>query len=552
ADVRAQRPLLFADGATDPVGEAIEADRVQGQACRLLGLMGASAHVDPRERASLRDKGLSEREVDQIDAVARRHARAEDARDWLIGPERAVLIYHLDASGIAPTDTNIRRLRASALCLMAELLERTADRYAVVASHVGDIAAEIMREPDPLPRPAETPILSRVPDPIRPECATEVAVQPSVTEGQNTPKPAEDVRAPASFIGLVEALARSKTNPKARAWDVKTARQHLSIARLFAKVARTDDPRQMTQAHVGAYISLLSRLPTHWGKSSDDADRSIDEITARVEDLDDDEIGLTAPTINRHRTQLSTILAHLEENGYPIGTVSRKSVAKDDRSPDEKRCAFSVEEGRKLMAGAPWSLVDQTGKPIHPPLRDTDAQFWVFLVAWYMMMRLGEVCGLLISEIDLSDQEIEICHNKLRRVKNKSSIRTLSIHPELLRIGFGRYVEHQKALGHEALFPELYGSATAATVKFNKEWVQVLDAALPEARQQRKTMHSTRKGGNSAMIDGKIIDAIRYYMLGHVKSDVHGKHYFEKPTHKAMLDAYAYIPIITDNMPELK
>ena len=216
ADVRAQRLLLFADGATDPVGEAIEADRVQGQACRLLGLMGASAHVDTRERASLRDKGLSEREVDQVDAVARRHARAEDARDWLIGPERAVLIFHLDASGIAPTDTNIRRLRAGALCLMAELLERTADRYAVVASHVGDIAAEIMREPDPIPRLAEAPILSRAPESIRPERATEVGVQPSVTEGQNTPKPAEDMRPPASFIGLVEALARSKTNLKAR------------------------------------------------------------------------------------------------------------------------------------------------------------------------------------------------------------------------------------------------------------------------------------------------------------------------------------------------
>ncbi len=34
ADVRAQRPLVFADGATDPVEEAIEADRLQGHACR--------------------------------------------------------------------------------------------------------------------------------------------------------------------------------------------------------------------------------------------------------------------------------------------------------------------------------------------------------------------------------------------------------------------------------------------------------------------------------------------------------------------------------------
>ena len=462
-----------------------------------------------------------------------------------------MLIHHLAASGVAPTDTNIRRLRAATLGLMAELFERTADRYSVVASHVGDIAAEIMREPDPASHPARASFLSHVPEPILAERATVVAVQPSVTDGQHTPKPAEDMRPPASFIGLVEALARSKTNPKARAWDVKTARQHLSIAKLFMKVALTDDPRQMSQVHVGAYISLLSGLPTHWGKSPDDAERSIDEIMASVEDLDDDEIGLTAPTINRHRTQLSTMLAHMEENGYAIGAVSRKSVAKDNRSPDEKRRAFSVEEGRKLIAGAPWSLVDQAGSPISPRLKDTDAQFWVPLIAWYMMMRFGEACGLLVSDVDLSAEEIAIRHNKLRRVQNRSSVRTLSIHPELLRIGFVEYVERQKLLGHEALFPELYGSPTAATVKFNKEWVQVLDAALPNAREQRKTMHSTRKGGNSAMIGGKVIDAVRYYILGHVKSDVHGKHYFDKPTREAMLDAYTYVPIITASLPNL-
>ena len=551
-DVRSNHTLVFAEGAVDWVGEAMEADRIQAQVCRLLGLMGTSAQVRPDERERLHAKGLSGDEINRVDAATRRHAGAEDDRDWLIGPDRQVLLFHLDAAGVAPTDGNVRRLRASALCLFADLLERTGDRFRVVPAYVGDIAAEILREPDLPPCPDKCPVRFNPNEPVRAASNPQTGTAPTTVEERQAQMPTEDVTPPASLIALVEALARSKTNPKARSWDEKTARQHTSIAKLFAKVARSDDPRQMTQAHVGAYISLLAELPTHWGKSPDDADRSIDEIMARVEELEDDEIGLAAPTINRHRTQLSTILAHMAENGYPIGAVSKKSVAKDTKSPDEKRRPFSVEEGCKLVAGAPWSTVDQAGYPSHPVLENTDAQFWVFLLAWYMMMRLGEACGLMISDIDLDIFEIKIRHNKLRRVKNEPSNRDLLIHPELLRLGFAKFVEQQEALGHEMLFPELYGSATAATVRFNKEWIQILDAALPDARSQRKTMHSTRKGGNNAMIDGSVIDAVRYYIMGHVKSDVHGKHYFSRPKPAVMLEVYSHIPVITANIPALR
>ena len=95
-----------------------------------------------------------------------------------------------------------------------------------------------------------------------------------------------------------------------------------------------------------------------------------------------------------------------------------------------------------------------------------------------MMMRLGEACGLMICDIDLAISEIKIRHNKVRRVKNEPSNRELLIHPEILRLGFGEFVEQQKALGHEILFPELYGSATAATVKFNKEWIKKFSTRL--------------------------------------------------------------------------
>ena len=54
------------------------------------------------------------------------------------------------------------------------------------------------------------------------------------------------------------------------------------------------------------------------------------------------------------------------------------------------------------------------------------------------------------------------------------------------------------------------------------------------------------------MVDGKVIDGVRYYIMGHVKSDVHGKHYFSKPKAAAIIEAYSHIPIITAQLPTLR
>ncbi len=169
-----------------------------------------------------------------------------------------------------------------------------------------------------------------------------------------------------------------------------------------------------------------------------------------------------------------------------------------------------------------------------------------------MLMRLGEICGLMVDDVDLTVKVIIIRHNVLRRVKNKASERTIPIHPELIRLGFVEYVSHQKKLGNTALFSELYGHATAPTVMFNKRWVQTLDKALPDARTQLKTMHSTRKGGNGAMISGKVIDSTRYYSMGHALKDVHGRHYTPPPKFDEMIEALSHIPLITEGMPNFQ
>ena len=103
------------------------------------------------------------------------------------------------------------------------------------------------------------------------------------------------------------------------------------------------------------------------------------------------------------------------------------------------------------------------------------------------------------DDVDLAAGLIHVRDNALRRVKTASSRRTLPIPPELDRLGFRQLVARRQADGSTQLFPGLFGRKTAFASVFQKMWAPVLDAALPTARQQRKTTHSTRKMGNTAM-----------------------------------------------------
>ena len=54
------------------------------------------------------------------------------------------------------------------------------------------------------------------------------------------------------------------------------------------------------------------------------------------------------------------------------------------------------------------------------------------------------------------------------------------------------------------------------------------------------------------MIAGKVMDAVRYYIMGHASKDVHGRHYVPTPSDAEILEALSFIPIITESIPTLQ
>ena len=258
------------------------------------------------------------------DRSARRHAPREAEENWLIGPDRDVIVFHLQAAGALPTAANVARLRRASLLVMADLLRAHAGPYLKPPDVFAAVAAGAVWTGAPLPGDAASIIES---PPIEPAASSEV--QPDL----GSDRPAMVAQPSASFLAKVDDLICRKTQAKRREWDDKTARQHRSVAKLFVKCAGTDDPATLTQAHIGRFFDLLGVIPTYWGKSADEKHRTIEEIVARSDDLDDNEIGLSAATFNRYRTQLGAILKYMEEHGFPIGVV-KAPRAVDPEGPE--------------------------------------------------------------------------------------------------------------------------------------------------------------------------------------------------------------------------
>jgi integrase len=361
-------------------------------------------------------------------------------------------------------------------------------------------------------------------------------------------EPTVNAGPPPSLLRLTEDLILTKATGKSDGWEPKTANQHRSIVKLLVKIAGTDDPRDISQTHIGKYFSTLAVIPKHYGKSSKDEGRSIEEILARAEELEDEDIGLEAGTINRHQTQLGNILSHLKGNGFQCGQAFPSFRRPETESPDEKRSPFSVEEGQTFFANPVYTGCkgDEARLEVGP-LIIHDALYWIRLIAWYGLMRLSEIAGLMLTDIDFQARAFIVADSQIRRIKTPQSKRRVPFHPELIRLGLLDYLSEINRLGYDVVFPDLKlrGVKTPMGALFYKVFRPALDQALPHASQQRITLHSTRKTGNTAMIAGKVIDPTRHRVMGHQIPGVNGRHYTAPLPDEVLLEALMHIPVVT-------
>jgi integrase len=185
--------------------------------------------------------------------------------------------------------------------------------------------------------------------------------------------------------------------------------------------------------------------------------------------------------------------------------VRQEVAAKEAREPFGKRLP-------KLFAAPPWSPQDTSGggKPI---------RYWGPLLALYQGLRLGEIAGLLVEDVSEENGQpmLHIRPGK-RPLKTESSRRDLPIHPELIRLGFLRFVEERNKAtkGAGMLFAGEKAYARGQWGRGLGDWfVRHLRSLGLTGR--KLTFHSFRHDFRDALREAEIDPALADYLMGHAQ-----------------------------------
>ena len=174
-------------------------------------------------------------------------------------------------------------------------------------------------------------------------------------------------------------------------------------------------------------------------------------------------------------------------------------------------------------------------------------RYWVPIFGLYQGMRLNEICQLHLENIFTVDGVpcLEVIDNEERgqKAKNLSSIRTIPIHPTLLRLGFLTYyfkiVNLHSRRKNDQLFQEL--SHTPGGYQRKMQWfnAKFLHTFL---KDKRKTFHSFRHNFDTVLANVEPNIFLIQCLDGHARSGELGARYAvaEIPKMKETLEKVKY------------
>lgn len=371
---------------------------------------------------------------------------------------------------------------------------------------------------------------------------------PNPVTAPESPQPAASSRFTTDPT-ILSVAERVNANKSREDCTVETQKQILSTASLFTKVTGVADITGIEQMHLSFFKVTLENLPTSYGKSSKDAERSIEEILQRGEDLPDDKVGLSPRTINGHLDRLNLMIRTAKSEGLSIHStidIGLLRVPEKQRARDKRR-PFEPHEVKEIFLHPIWKGCRNPKRRHLPgPMVIRDAQYWGPLLGVYTGARREELLGLAPEDVSVIDGVpcISIRINAHRGLKNPAAARIAPIHDHLIELGFLDYAHARKRAGEVALFPELASSNGSDSFgdKFFYNWDKVLDVQLGAAAEGL-SFHCFRHYVIAFLkTDTSVTEKERRDLVGHVGNDVHNEVYDKATAPGAMARVVNLIP----------
>lgn len=262
----------------------------------------------------------------------------------------------------------------------------------------------------------------------------------------------------------------------------------------------------ITRADARKWRELLYKYPTMAAQRSVFKDKPFDEVVVLNEKLGYDPISAT--TVSKHLSGVSTFFKWLCVEGY----IDRNIF--DGLSPrlkldGKKRAAFSEEQLRRLFKSPLFTGCSGEGNIIAYSTPGSflvrDWRFWLPLMSAFSAARLSELAQLEVSDVRKIEGiyclDINADGEGDKTLKSEWSKRLVPVHSQLLKVGFGRFVDNMRSKGAIRLFPELdrdsLGSFSYASKWFGK-YLKRMEFE-PNSRDEIPVFHSFRHSAVTQM-----------------------------------------------------
>jgi integrase len=155
------------------------------------------------------------------------------------------------------------------------------------------------------------------------------------------------------------------------------------------------------------------------------------------------------------------------------------------------------------------------------------AAYWVPLLGAFSGARLAELCNLRLVDIVERDGVLLLDINEEGggSVKSDAGVRTVPVHPELIRLGFQDYVDDRRKAGETLLF-SLYEQPSRSAATYQSDWfrklrqTQGVAARWQDFHALRTTVSTKLRGVHPALNESLILA-----LLGHEGSNTGQVHY---------------------------
>lgn len=273
----------------------------------------------------------------------------------------------------------------------------------------------------------------------------------------------------------------------------------------------------ITYKDTSLFFKTIQRLPSNRNKKLPKL-----TVSQQIKKAEKTGFPLLSPrTVNKYMEVCSTFFSFLSE----IGEIERNLFSsKILRVPEH----IIPRDQRKAFNKSDLKLIFEKGKYFGGGQKNKffkNIYFWGTLIALLSGLRLNEIAQLHTSDIQKIDgiwcivvdvtRGLKPKEDNYKKLKNKSSIRTVPIHDVLIDLGFLNFVEEVKKTDSVRLFPEIKKKKKGGYGAIFGEWFNKNKKSYFEIDDPKKTFHSFRHTIANSLKQASVPEHIASSILGH-------------------------------------